>query len=130
MNSDRCSFPVFYYLCLSAFICGRFSSAVMGEIDETQFARDVRELTKSPSRIVGSVVRHGVGLAGFGIAIGLWAAYALSRFMQGILYDVAATDTMTYLAVAALLAGCAAAASILPARWAARLDPVRALRDE
>jgi predicted permease len=87
-------------------------------------------LGATPSGIVRGVVRHGVGLAGFGVAIGLWAAYALSRFMQGILYDVAATDAMTYLAVAALLVGCAAAASTLPARWAARLDPVRALRDE
>jgi ABC-type lipoprotein release transport system permease subunit len=50
--------------------------------------------------------------------------------MQGILYDVAATDAATYLAVAMLLVGCAVAASILPARRAARLDPVRALRDE
>jgi ABC-type lipoprotein release transport system permease subunit len=87
-------------------------------------------LGATPSRIVVNVVRHGLGLAGFGIAVGLWAAYALSRFMQGILYEVTATDTVTYLGVAALLAGCAAAASILPARWAARLDPVRALRDE
>ena len=87
-------------------------------------------LGATPSRIVASVVRHGVGLAGFGIAIGLWAAYALSRFMQGILYGVAATDVVTYLAVAALLVTCAAGASLLPARGAARLDPVRALRDE
>jgi ABC-type antimicrobial peptide transport system permease subunit len=87
-------------------------------------------LGATPSRIVMSVVRYGVGLAGFGIAIGLWAAYALSRFVQGILYEVTATDAVTYLAVAALLVGCAAAASILPARWAARLDPVRALRDD
>ena len=43
---------------------------------------------------------------------------------------VAPTDGLTYLAVAALLIACAAAASILPARWAARLDTVRALRDE
>jgi putative ABC transport system permease protein len=87
-------------------------------------------LGATPSRIVLGAVRHGAGLAGFGIAIGLWAAYALSRFMQGILYDVAATDAVTYLAVAALLIECAAAASILAARWAARLDPARALRDE
>jgi ABC-type lipoprotein release transport system permease subunit len=50
--------------------------------------------------------------------------------MRGILYDVAATNVVTYLAVAALLMACAGAASILPARSAARLDPVRALRDE
>src|SRR4029450_12948374 len=87
-------------------------------------------LGATPSSIVGGVVRHGLGLAGFGIAIGLWTAYALSRFMGGILYDVAPTDTVTYLVVAALLVGCATAASILPAKSAARLDPVRALRDE
>ena len=62
-------------------------------------------LGATPSRIVGGVVRHGVGLTGFGIAIGLWAAYALSRFMQGILYDVAPTDAVTYLAVAAAAHG-------------------------
>lgn len=87
-------------------------------------------LGATPARIVGGVVRQGVGLAGFGVAIGLWASYALSRFMQGILYDVAPTDAVTYLGVAALIVACAAAASVLPARWAARLDPVRALRDE
>ena len=51
---------------------------------------------RAPSGTVGGVVRRGAGLAGFGIAIGLWAAYALSRFMQGILYDVAATDAVMY----------------------------------
>ena len=50
--------------------------------------------------------------------------------MHGILYEFAATDAVTYLAVAALLVGCAAAASILSARWAARMDPVRAFCDE
>ena len=54
-------------------------------------------LGATPSGIVGGVVRHGAGLAGVGIAIGLWAAYPLSRFMQGILYDVAATDAVMYL---------------------------------
>ena len=127
----------------TALIFGLFASAALGLAVVGVYglvAYGVRQRTReigvrlalgaTPSRIVGGVVRHGVGLAGFGIAIGLWAAYALSRFMQGILYDVAPTDAMTYLTVAALLAGCAVAASLLPARWAARLDPVRALRDE
>ena len=130
--------PRFTTLIFGLFASAAFVLAVVGvygivAYGVTQRTREfgVRlALGATPSRIVRGVMRHGVGLAGFGIAIGLWAAYALSRFMQGILYDVAATDTMTYLAVAALLAGCAAAASILPARWAARLDPVRALRDE
>jgi predicted lysophospholipase L1 biosynthesis ABC-type transport system permease subunit len=127
----------------TALIFGLFASAALGLAVVGVYglvAYGVRQRTReigvrlalgaTPSRIVGGVVRHGVGLAGFGIAIGLWAAYALSRFMQGILYDVAPTDAMSYLTVAALLAGCAVAASLLPARWAARLDPVRALRDE
>jgi predicted permease len=127
----------------TALIFGLFASAALGlavvgvyglvAYGVTQRTREIGvrlALGATPSRIVAGVLRHGVGLAGFGIGIGLWAAYALSRFMQGILYDVAPTDAGTYLAVAALLASCAAAASILPARWAARLDLVRALRDE
>jgi hypothetical protein len=39
-----------------------------------------------------NVVRYAVGLPGFGIAIGLWAAYVLSRFMQGILYEHPASE--------------------------------------
>ena len=136
--SDIAAAPRFTALIFGLFASAALVLAVVGvyglvAYGVTQRTREIGvrlALGATPSRIVGAVVRHGIGLAGFGIAIGLWAAYALSRFMQGILYDVAATDAVTYLAVAALLIACAAAASILPARWAARLDPVRALRDE
>jgi putative ABC transport system permease protein len=123
-------FGLFASAALVLAVVGVYGLVAYGVTQRTREIGVRLALGATPSSIVGRVVRHGVGLAGFGIAIGLWAAYALSRFMQGILYDVAATDVVTYLAVAALLAGCAAAASILPARWAARLDPVRALRDE
>ena len=123
-------FGLFAAAALVLAVVGVYGLVAYGVTQRTREIGVRLALGANPSRIVGGVVRHGVGLAGFGVAIGLWSAYALSRFMQGILYDVAPTDAVTYLAVAALLVGCAAAASILPARWAARLDPVRALRDE
>jgi ABC-type antimicrobial peptide transport system permease subunit len=136
--SEIAAQPRFTTLIFGLFASAAFVLAVVGvygivAYGVTQRTREfgVRlALGATPSHIVRGVVRHGVGLAGFGVAIGLWTAYALSRFMRGILYDVTPTDTVTYIAVAALLVGCAAAASILPARGAARLDPVRALRDE
>ena len=136
--SEIAAQPRFTALIFGLFAAAALVLAVVGvyglvAYGVTQRTREIgvrMALGATSSRIVMNVVRYGVGLAGFGIAIGLWAAYALSRFMQGILYEVAATDAVTYLAVAALLMGCAAAASIIPARWAARLDPVRALRDE
>ena len=123
-------FGVFASAALVLAVVGVYGLVAYGVSQRTREIGVRLALGATPSRIVGGVVRHGVGLAGFGVAIGLWAAYALSRFMQGILYDVAQTDAATYLGVAALLVGCAAAASLLPAKRAARLDPVRALRDE
>jgi len=123
-------FALFASAALVLAVVGVYGIVAYGVTQRTREFGVRLALGATPSRIVMSVVRYGVGLAGFGIAIGLWAAYALSRFVQGILYEVTATDAVTYLAVAALLVGCAAAASILPARWAARLDPGRALRDD
>ena len=136
--SDIAAQPRFTAMIFGLFASAALVLAVVGvyglvAYGVTQKRREIGvrlALGATPSHIVVGVVRYGVGLTGFGIAIGLWAAYALSRFMQGILYDVAPTDGVTYLAVAALLMTCAAAASILPARRAARLEPVRALRDE
>jgi putative ABC transport system permease protein len=123
-------FGLFASAALVLAVVGVYGLVAYGVTQRTREIGIRLALGATPSRIVRGVVRHGVGHAGFGIAIGLWAAYTLSRFIRGILYDVPPTDAVTYLAVAALLMGCAAAASILPARWAARLDAVRALRDE
>ncbi|HEX6049151.1 MAG TPA: ABC transporter permease [Gemmatimonadaceae bacterium] len=123
-------FGLFASAALVLAVVGVYGIVAYGVTQRTRELGVRMALGATPSRIVRGVVRHGLGLAGFGIAMGIWAAYALSRFMQGILYAVAPTDLVTYLVVAALLLVCAAAASILPARGAARLDPVRALRDE
>jgi putative ABC transport system permease protein len=80
--------------------------------------------------VVGLFVGRGMRLTVIGVTIGLALSMALSRLMQGMLFGLTPTDTMTFLGVAALLAAVALLASWLPARSAARVDPMQALRHE
>jgi predicted permease len=75
-------------------------------------------------------VGHGVKLAAIGVACGLAVAFTLTRLISSLLFDVSATDPLTYAAVAAGLAAAAALASYVPARQATGVDPVHALRAE
>jgi putative ABC transport system permease protein len=76
------------------------------------------------------VLRQGMTLAGIGLAIGLAGAVAATRLLTSMLFEVKPGDQWTYAGVAALLALVALAASYLPARRAARVDPLVALRQE
>ncbi len=76
------------------------------------------------------VMRQGMAVAAAGVALGLFGAWALSRFMESILYEVSATDPVTFIGVSAVLVVVAAAATWLPAYRAARIDPALALRQE
>ncbi len=76
------------------------------------------------------IVGQGLKLVALGIAIGLAAALALTRLMRGLLFGLSATDPVTFGAVAFLLMIIAVVACYLPARRAARVDPLVALRYE
>ena len=75
-------------------------------------------------------LRHGLALTTAGIAIGIVLAVALTRVMSAFLFGVGPLDPVTYAAVSAVLAAVALLAIYLPARRAARVDPVVALRAE
>jgi putative ABC transport system permease protein len=79
---------------------------------------------------VGPIVVEGLKLSLIGLAIGLVAAFAATRVMQSFLIGVMATDPATIVTVSVLLAAVAATASYVPARRAATVSPVRALRAE
>jgi predicted permease len=87
-------------------------------------------LGAGPADILRLVLGQGAKLALTGIAIGIGIALSVSRVLASSLYGVTATDPMTFVAVAILLGAVAVIASYLPARRAARLDPLVALRYE
>jgi predicted permease len=82
------------------------------------------------SKVLRQVLGEGLKLAITGAAIGLAAAFGLTRLMASLLYGVSPTDPLTFGAVAALLVTVALAACYVPARRAAAVDPMVALRHE
>ena len=75
-------------------------------------------------------LRHGLTMAAFGLLLGGIAALGLSRGLGSFLVGVSAHDPLTYAAAAVLFACVALAASVLPSWRAARLQPMRVLREE
>jgi putative ABC transport system permease protein len=87
-------------------------------------------LGAEPGAIVRSIVRRGLTLAALGLMVGAAAAVAATPLIRAFLFDVTPTDASTYITVAIVFLGVAAMASYFPARRAATLDPLRALRRE
>lgn len=83
-----------------------------------------------PGRVVGRIVGRGMALFGAGLALGLAGALVLARVLESLLFRVEPTDPTTLALAAALLTATALAATLLPARTAARIDPMETLRTD
>jgi predicted permease len=83
-----------------------------------------------PHGILGMVAGEGLLLAGIGVAAGLAISFAVTRFTESLLYGVSATDALTFIGVPLLMMAVALVAVLIPARRAARVDPLEALHYE
>ena len=82
------------------------------------------------ARVIRGVMSRGLLLAGVGILLGIPLAIGLSRFLAALLFGVTPNDPATYAAIILTLGGAALAATLLPARAAARVNPMEAIRAE
>jgi putative ABC transport system permease protein len=87
-------------------------------------------LGASRDKVVGLIIRDGVLLAAIGLGLGLFGAYFVGRGMQSMLFGVQALDVSAFISVAVVLLAAAILACFLPARRAASVEPMRALRTE
>jgi predicted permease len=119
------SFAVLALLLAGVGLYGTLSYAVSQSTNEIGLRM---ALGAEPQTVVGAVVRSALGTAALGIGAGLLAAYALTRTIASFLYGVSATDPVTAAGVAAVLLLVAAVAAFVPARRAATINPMVALR--
>jgi ABC-type antimicrobial peptide transport system permease subunit len=121
------SFSLLALLLAALGIAGVLATSVSGRSREL----GVRlALGAQPRALVRMVVRDGMTLAGFGMLLGLPAAWILSRVMSTMLFGVSPRDPLTFALVGAVLTGVALLACWVPALRAARTDPLAALRRE
>jgi putative ABC transport system permease protein len=136
--ADSVSEPRFHAILLGGFAALAVLLAAVGIFGVISYAVAQRTQEIGVRRALGAgtagvmrlVLAQALGLAVLGVAIGLAGALAMSRILRSMLFGITATDTLTFVSVAAGLLAVAFVASYLPARRAARIDPMRALRYE
>jgi len=130
--------PRFYMVLLTAFAALALLLAALGIYGVISYSVSQRTrelgiriaLGATQDRVVRLVLGQGMALTTVGVAAGLVGAFWLVRLLASMLFNVTATDAPTFIGVSVVLLGVAAAASYLPARRAARVDPVTAMRSE
>ena len=120
----------FAFIGLAMAIIGLYGVIAFLATQRTQEIGIRMALGASRLDILRLILREGVRLVAFGGAVGLAAAFALSRLLKSLLYGVGPHDPLSFVAVTLLLLLVALLATLLPARRAASVDPSQALRAE
>ena len=136
MMSNSVGMQRFYLAVLSAFAIFAVLLAAVGIYATYSYAIASRTaeigvrlaLGASPARIIGGIVGRALALGALATAVGLGIAAASARLLNSVLYNVRASDPMSYATVAVILLGTVALATVIPAARAAKIDPLRALR--
>jgi putative ABC transport system permease protein len=136
--ADSVAKPRFNYLLLTIFATIALLLSATGVYGVMAYAVEQRTremgirlaLGAQPNDVLRLVIRQGMRSVLAGVALGLAGAFALSRVMASLLFEVRATDPATFIVVAGLLVTVSLLACYVPARRATKVDPVIALRDE
>jgi putative ABC transport system permease protein len=136
--AESVSQPRFYAILLASFAAIAVIIAALGVYGVISYtvSQRTRELGirialgAQRQRVLGLVIRQGMALTLFGVLVGLVAAYGLTRVIASMLFGVAAADPATFAGVAVIFLIIAWLASYLPARRAASVDPIIAMRAE
>jgi putative ABC transport system permease protein len=136
--SDSVAQPRFYMLLLGSFAVIALLLAALGIYGVIAYAVSQRTrelgirvaLGATRERIVRLVIREGVWLAGTGVVLGVLASLALTRAIASLMFGVGKLDPVTLTAAPLTLMAVALLGCYLPARRAAKVDPVIAMRNE
>jgi predicted permease len=128
--------PRLYALLLGGFAIAALAIAAVGLFGVLSYsvAQRTREigirtaLGAQVHDIVTLVFKHAIVIALAGVVLGLWSAYVLARYLSSFLYGVLPSDVLSYILVAGVVVAIAAIACVVPARRAARVDPLIALK--